>query len=75
MDRVKRFAYQILEMYKDTFTDDFEKNKEVLSKVTIIRSKQLRNEVAGFITKSMSFDEDEETSETVNEALTEPAKI
>jgi len=41
---------QLLERYGDMFTDDFEKNKEVLNKVAVIRSKGLRNEVAGYIT-------------------------
>ncbi len=41
---------QILEKHGNLFTNDFEKNKSILSRVAIIRSKQLRNEIAGYIT-------------------------
>jgi len=53
LDRVKRISEQILEIHGNVFTEDFEKNKEILMKVAVIRSKQLRNEVAGFITKTV----------------------
>jgi small subunit ribosomal protein S17e len=41
---------QLLERHGDMFTDDFEKNKEAIDKVAVLRSKRLRNEVAGYIT-------------------------
>ncbi len=44
----------LLEKYGNLFTTDFEKNKEVLSRVAIIRSKELRNEIAGYITRLMN---------------------
>ncbi len=50
MNRIKRISMQLLDRYSDMFTGDFEKNKEVLNKVAVIRSKGLRNEVAGYIT-------------------------
>ncbi|MEM1525229.1 MAG: hypothetical protein QW372_04880 [Nitrososphaerales archaeon] len=50
MDRVRRISMEILARYRDLFTDDFEKNKIILSKVAIVKSKQLRNELAGYIT-------------------------
>lgn len=43
----------ILEKYQNYFSTDFEENKHRLSKVAIIRSKQLRNEIAGYITAYM----------------------
>jgi len=53
MNRIKRISMQLLEKYGEMFSIDFDKNKEVLSKVAIIRSKGLRNEVAGYITGYM----------------------
>ena len=53
MNKIKRISMQLLEMYGSMFGIDFDKNKEVLSKVAIIRSKGLRNEVAGYITGYM----------------------
>ncbi|MFQ5940215.1 MAG: 30S ribosomal protein S17e [Nitrososphaerales archaeon] len=50
MNRIKRISMQFIEKYWDMFSDDFEKNKEVLNKVGIIRSKRLKNEIAGYIT-------------------------
>ncbi len=54
MNRVKRLAYSILDIHGDSFSSDFKSNKEILDKVARIRSKQLRNEIAGFITKILS---------------------
>lgn len=53
MNRIKRISMQLLERYSGMFTDDFEKNKEILNKVVVIRSKRLRNEVAGYISAYM----------------------
>jgi len=53
MNRIKRISMQLLERYGEMFSIDFDKNKEVLSKVAVIRSKGLRNEVAGYITGYM----------------------
>ena len=53
MDRVRRISLQIVDRHPSLFTTDFERNKELLGKVVVIRSKELRNEVAGYITKLM----------------------
>ena len=37
----------------DSFGTDFTKNKEILNKITIVRSKGLKNEIAGYITKML----------------------
>ncbi|MGQ9469991.1 MAG: 30S ribosomal protein S17e [Nitrososphaerales archaeon] len=68
MDRVKRISIQILDKYRNLFTSDFDKNKAVLSQVAMIRSKQLRNEVAGYITDFLK------KSETPEEELEEASK-
>lgn len=53
VDRVKRVSMQILDKYGNLFTNDFDKNKALLSQVAVIRSKQLRNKIAGYITDFM----------------------
>ncbi len=53
MNRIKRISMRLLEKYGDMFSIDFDKNKEVLNRVAIIRSKGLRNEIAGYITGYM----------------------
>ncbi len=51
MDRIKRISREILHDYKDDFGVDFLENKKILNKISIIRSKELKNELAGYITK------------------------
>ena len=50
MNRIKRISTQLLERYPDKFGLDFNANKNVVSEVAIVRSKVLRNELAGYIT-------------------------
>jgi small subunit ribosomal protein S17e len=50
MNRIKRISTELLERYPDKFGLDFNANKNVMSEVAIIRSKVLRNELAGYIT-------------------------
>lgn len=68
MNRIKRVSIQILEKYDDLFTDDFDKNKAVLEQVSIVRSKQLRNKIAGYIT---NLKKEEEEGEAVPEEASE----
>ena len=50
MNRIKRISTELLDKYPDKFGLDFDANKRVISEVAIIRSKVLRNELAGYIT-------------------------
>ena len=51
MDRIKRLSYEVLETHKSKFGENFADNKKILDQISIIRSKGLKNEVAGYITK------------------------
>jgi len=51
VDRITRLAVQVMDKYKDKFTTDFTENKKTLDQVAVIRSKGLKNEIAGYITK------------------------
>ena len=53
MNRIKRISTELLEKYPDKFGLDFNANKHVISEVAIIRSKLLRNELAGYITAAL----------------------
>jgi len=48
---VKVLAREIVEEHGDMFKDNFDKNKIVIGKVRKIKSKKIRNVVAGYITK------------------------
>ena len=54
MDRVKKMANELLERYPDKFTSDFNENKETVKNFAIVRSKELRNKIAGYITKTVN---------------------
>ena len=51
MDRIKRLSYEVLDGHKSKFGEDFVDNKKVLNEISIIRSKGLKNKMAGYITK------------------------
>ena len=53
MDRIRIISHQILDAHKPRFSEDFNDNKKMLAEVSIIRSKSLRNKIAGHITKSI----------------------
>jgi small subunit ribosomal protein S17e len=50
MDRIKRISNELLAKFPDKFSTDFDENKEVIRKIAVVRSKLLRNKVAGYIT-------------------------
>ena len=51
MDRIKRIAYEVLDGHKSKFGEDFADNKKALNQISIVRSKSLKNKIAGYITK------------------------
>ena len=53
MDRIKRLSSEVLNEYSERFGTDFSTNKQTLNEITIIRSKGLKNEIAGYITKML----------------------
>lgn len=68
---VKKIARELLEMYPDKFTLDFQANKEAVESVTQISSSKLRNRIAGYLTSlvqpevppSEEIDEEEDSME------------
>lgn len=50
-DYVKKTGNLLLERYPDAFGTDFEHNKDVVTQLTNIESKGVRNRVAGYITR------------------------
>jgi len=58
MGRVKNIAIKslgnrLIEQYSDRFSREFENNKAVLSEVKPIKSKRIRNILAGYISNKM----------------------
>lgn len=50
---LKRIANELLERYKGDFSKDFKKNKESVQELSTVKSKSIRNKIAGYITKVM----------------------
>jgi small subunit ribosomal protein S17e len=50
MNRIKRISNEILERYPENFGTDFDQNKATLKNIAVVRSKLLRNRIAGYIT-------------------------
>ena len=51
MDRIKRISFEVLDLHKSKFGEDFVENKKALNQISIVRSKGLKNKVAGYITR------------------------
>jgi len=62
VDRIKRLSMLVLEKHRDKFTTNFAENKKTLDQLVIVRSKGLKNEVAGYITKLLKRDVDIKTT-------------
>jgi small subunit ribosomal protein S17e len=67
VDRIKRLSMQVLDQHKDKFTVDFADNKKILDQLAIVRSKGLKNEMAGYITKLLKREKDYLSSKEVPE--------
>jgi small subunit ribosomal protein S17e len=50
---IKRLGDELLKDHREKFSTDFEKNKQVIKELVEIKSKKLRNTLAGYITKVM----------------------
>ncbi|GIU69698.1 MAG: 30S ribosomal protein S17e [Candidatus Woesearchaeota archaeon] len=48
---IKRTTEEIMSKDHDAFTTDFNENKQILSTKLNIRSKKIRNVIAGYITR------------------------
>ena len=50
MNRIKRISTELLQKFPDKFGLEFDANKKALNDLAVVRSKVLRNELAGYIT-------------------------
>ena len=53
-ERIKRIARELLSLYPDKFTKDFEYNKRIVESLTNVSSARVRNRIAGYITGLVS---------------------
>ena len=50
---VKAITAQLLEEHRDSFSTDYEDNKQKVADLTDVKSKKLRNIIAGYATRIM----------------------
>ncbi|EMA50695.1 MULTISPECIES: 30S ribosomal protein S17e [Halococcus] len=48
---IKKTGTQLLERYPEAFSTDFEHNKESVTALTNVTSKNVRNRIAGYVTR------------------------
>lgn len=53
VNRVRRISTELMATYKGKFGTDFKQNKKILDEVAVVRSKGLKNEIAGYITSHL----------------------
>lgn len=58
--QVKRLSRELVDRYADSFTTDFNHNKEILDELLTNTTKRLRNRIAGYVTRLMVLRQDED---------------
>ena len=68
MNRIRRLSDEVLEKHPGIFGCDFAENKKALNGVAVIRSKELKNEITGYITRLFTRERDRKLKEAAEEA-------
>ena len=48
---IKNLTFGLIEAYPERFNSDFEKNKDALNSLNLIKDKRVRNKVAGYLSR------------------------
>ncbi|MFX0107028.1 MAG: 30S ribosomal protein S17e [Candidatus Hodarchaeota archaeon] len=67
---IKNAAKNLLVLYPDTFTEDFETNKRLVEQLTDVMTKKVRNRIAGYLVTLIKIRINREIAES--EAPDEP---
>ena len=55
--QVKRVSFELIKKHKDSFKTEFTENKKLVDDFAEIRSKKLRNMIAGYVTRLAKRDQ------------------
>jgi len=55
--QVKRVSFELIKKHNDSFKKDFTENKKLVGDFAEIRSKKLRNMIAGYVTRLAKRDQ------------------
>jgi small subunit ribosomal protein S17e len=64
---IKRLGKELMERFPDKFSNDFNANKHTVDALTEGTTTKVRNQVAGYITHTISYTQPSSTSETEEE--------
>ncbi len=51
---IKALGMELLASYGNRFSNNFDENKQIVTEVTTVESKRVRNRVAGYITRKVN---------------------
>jgi small subunit ribosomal protein S17e len=68
MNRIKRISTEVLQKHPDKFGVEFNGNKKALNDIAVVRSKVMRNELAGYITSHLRKQAAQEKASMANAA-------
>jgi len=63
---VKRITKQLVKEHKDEFSEDYNKNKEIVSKYAIIMSPKIRNVIAGYAARLVKQSKEDKQKRSIN---------
>lgn len=61
---IKRIVRELYNKYRDEIKDDFKSNKEIIMKYVDVKSKKIRNRLAGYLTRYYKIMKEKESKQT-----------
>jgi len=68
-EHIKRLAKELMERFPDKFSSNFDDNKHAVDDLTEGATTKVRNQVAGYITHTISLTQTDSSSENVEEEI------
>ncbi len=68
-EHIKRLANELMERFPDKFSSNFDDNKHAVDDLTKGATTKVRNQVAGYITHTISLTQTDSASENVEEEI------
>jgi small subunit ribosomal protein S17e len=69
-EHIKRLGQELLERFPEKFSSNFDDNKRTVDELTEGATTKVRNQVAGYITHTVSLTQPESSGETDEEEIT-----
>ncbi|MCW4045345.1 MAG: 30S ribosomal protein S17e [Candidatus Bathyarchaeota archaeon] len=67
-EQIKRIANELLSRFPNKFSNNFEENKRAVDALTHGATTRVRNQIAGYITHTLSLEAAEASNESTEEA-------